>query len=86
MEQLLDVSDLEPCEPLQQSLEAVRGLDAGDYLLLIHRREPHPLFEMLEQMGFRWHSRANGDSRYEIFIWRADDPVAEQTAQRRIDA
>ncbi len=77
MEQILDVSMLEPCQPLEQSLEAVRALVAGDYLKVIHRREPTPLFPMLEQMGFSWCSRQTGSAQYEILIWRSSDKVAE---------
>ena len=77
MEQILDVSMLEPCQPLEQSLEAVRTLLAGDFLKVIHRREPSLLFPMLEQMGFSWRSRQTGNARFEILIWRSSDGVAE---------
>jgi len=77
MEQILDVSMLEPCQPLEQSLEAVRALVTGDFLKVIHRREPNPLFPMLEQMGFSWRSRLTGSAQYEILIWRSSDGVAE---------
>jgi len=77
MEQILDVSMLEPCQPLEQSLEAVRTLVAGDFLKITHRREPTPLFPMLEQMGFSWRSRQTGSAQYEILIWRSSDKVAE---------
>ena len=47
MEHLLDVSTLEPCEPLELTLSATRDLSTGDYLKVVHRREPHPLFPLL---------------------------------------
>ena len=71
MEQLLDVSMLEPCEPMEQTLAAIQQLQPGDHLRVLHRREPHPLFPMLERAGFAWHCRAVGETNYEIFIWQA---------------
>ncbi|WP_172838775.1 DUF2249 domain-containing protein [Solemya velesiana gill symbiont] len=38
MERLLDVSELEPCEPMEQTLQAVDTLEQGEYLRVIHRR------------------------------------------------
>lgn len=76
MEQVLDVSMLEPCAPLEQTLAAITHLVAGDYLRVIHRRQPHPLFSLLEQAGFGWHCRAGGEAGYEIFIWRQSDQAA----------
>jgi len=77
MEQILDVSMLEPCQPLEQSIEAVRKLVAGDFLKVIHRREPSLLFPMLDQMGFSWRCEQTGNTRYEIYIWSSGDLVAE---------
>ncbi len=81
MEQLLDVSDLEPCEPLQKSLAAATALPAGDYLRVIHRREPHLLYPLLEESGLRWALRQGGPAGYEILIWRDGDIAAEAQAR-----
>ena len=81
MEQLLDVSELEPCEPLQRTLTAIDRLGRGDYLRVVHRREPHLLYPLLEKSGIRWHTRSAGDASFEILIWRQDDAAAEQQVQ-----
>jgi len=78
MERLLDVSELEPCEPLEQALASSQSLAEGDYLRVIHRREPHALFPLLEKSGFASYCRQGGPSGYEIFIWRDRDLRAEQ--------
>jgi uncharacterized protein (DUF2249 family) len=83
MERTLDVSKLEPCEPLERTLAAIEKLSEGDYLRVIHRREPHLLYPMLEKSGFAWLTRAGGPSLFEIFIWRRDDAVAEQAVTQR---
>jgi len=76
VEKTLDVSMLEPCEPLERTLEAVRQLEAGDYLRVIHRREPHMLYPLLDKGGLNWRCRETDPGRYEICIWMQDDPAA----------
>ncbi len=76
MEIQLDVSMLEPCEPLEKTLEAIKRLSTGDYLRVLHRREPHLLYPLLEKSGFAWHCRDISSDNYEIFIWKMDDDAA----------
>ncbi len=78
MEHVLDVSALEPPEPLEQILDIIPGLDAGDYLRVLHRRDPLPLYPMLEKMGFSWRCQPGAQTNYEIFIWRRDDAAAQE--------
>lgn len=80
----LDVSALPPCEPLELTLEGLRRLRTGDWLRVSHRREPFPLYQLLEQAGFRWETRGLGTDRYEIRIWRAGDTAAERAAREAI--
>ena len=83
MEHQLDVSDLEPCEPLERTLEAVTLLKAGDFLRVQHRREPHLLYPLLEKGGFSWSTLPGQKSRFEILIWRRGDHSAETAANIR---
>ena len=77
---LLDVSDLEPCEPLERSLAAAE-LPEGRYLRIFHRREPFPLYDLLAAGGFRHATRPGTRTPYEIFVWRAvDDDAAAAVA------
>ncbi len=77
MEHLLDVSELEPCEPMQQTLSAISRLEEGDYLRVLHRREPHPLYPMLEQAGFSWYLYEGGPTGFQLLIWKQDDSKAQ---------
>ncbi len=79
-ERRLDVSDLEPCEPLERTLAAAGELGPGEYLRVLHRREPLPLFPMLEKLGCAWRCRPGTVTPYEVLVWRADDPVAAAAA------
>jgi uncharacterized protein (DUF2249 family) len=76
MEVRIDVSMLEPCEPLERTLEAIQQLHPGDYLRVLHRREPHLLYPLLEKSGFTWRCRGDEPGGYEVFIWKTDDLAA----------
>jgi uncharacterized protein (DUF2249 family) len=80
MEKKLDVSMLEPCEPLERTLEAVQQLSSGDFLHVMHRREPHLLYPLLEKSGFVWHCVEERSDQYAIYIWRESDQVAGKEA------
>ncbi len=78
-ESFLDVSDLEPPEPLVRALARIGALKEGQYLRMRHRREPCLLYPNLEQRGFTHLTRTSG-SGFDVFIWRKDDSAAEQAA------
>ncbi len=78
-ELILDVSMLEPPEPMMVALEAVDKLRAGEYLHLLHRQEPHLLYAQLMERGMRY-MPVDGDSApFELLVWRGGDPLAEST-------
>ena len=79
-EHLLDVTELEPPEPLERALQAVAALRAGCFVKMLHRREPLLLYPMLEERGFAWIARPGRDVPFEILIWRAGDADAEAAA------
>ncbi len=75
-ERLLDVSELEPCEPMERVLAAVRELVPGEYLRMLHRQEPRPLYPLLERLGMAWYGRAGERTAFELLIFASGDPVA----------
>jgi len=80
-EVLLDVSDLEPPEPLVLTLEAAEQLQAGQYVRMLHRREPCMLYGNLDDNGFKYFQREGFTSAVEVFIWRKDDTVAASAVE-----
>ncbi len=74
----LDVSMLEPCEPLERTLEAIQALLPGQYLRVVHRREPKLLYPMLEKAGFEWRCREQDANLFNIYIWRNGDEEARR--------
>lgn len=70
MDVALDVSALEPPEPMERVLEALGELAEGDRLRVVHRRQPFPLYDLLRQMGHEWET-TEAQGRFEILIWPA---------------
>ncbi len=65
----LDVSDLEPPEPLERIIAAVTTLQADQALVVTHRREPFPLYKALSELGFASKSICLSVNVYQILIW-----------------
>lgn len=83
-EYLLDAAEMEPPEPLIRALDMLGELETGDYLRFLHRREPFPLYDNLNQSGFSYITCNNSDDAYEVFIWSKDDTEAHSTIQNQI--
>lgn len=84
MEYRLNVSDLPAPEPMDLILAATQGLKSGDYLTIFHRREPFPLYSILNEEGFFYRAIVGGVAGFIIFVWRSDDAVAELAVDERI--
>jgi uncharacterized protein (DUF2249 family) len=79
-EKLLDVSGLEPPEPRDRIVAALERLAPGQYLRVLHHREPLLLYPWLQEQGYRWHTQAGGTTAFEIIVWRATDTTAAAAA------
>lgn len=68
---VVDARYLEPPEPFVVTLEALDHLPAGEKLLLLLFREPHPLYTVLRNNGFAYESELQDDGTFEILIWKS---------------
>lgn len=75
-ELVLDVRELEPPEPLRCVLAAAEQLTPGSRIRMLQRFEPFPLYGVLDQRGFCYRAEQPEINRFEIVIWRADDPAS----------
>lgn len=82
-EQLIDVSALEPPEPMERIIDALADLPEGGWLRVMHRRNPTPLYRMLRDMGYRWEMRNPGPGRFEILIWPESQDHPDAAGGRR---
>ncbi|MCK5716109.1 MAG: DUF2249 domain-containing protein [Thiomargarita sp.] len=78
---ILDVSQLEPCEPLERILASIPKIKSGEYLHVLHRMTPEPLFPILTKKGYTWHMQAGKQVPIELFIWRDRDTTAAKLVQ-----
>ncbi len=85
-ELVLDVSDLAPPEPLTQTLEAAEQLITGQYLRMLHRRDPCMLYGNLDENGFKYIQREGRTTAVELFIWRENDDEAATAVKRALQA
>jgi Uncharacterized conserved protein (DUF2249) len=85
VEQILDVSGLEPPEPLEHSLSAVEDLGPGDHLRILHRREPFPLYGILDARGFAHRTLPGSQTAFEILVWRVGDAAAETAVGQDVE-
>jgi hypothetical protein len=69
----LDVSDLPAPEPLERVLDVLMAMPAGDRLVVHHRRQPFPLYDLLPRMGYRWQVSGN-EGDWEILIEESRPP------------
>ncbi len=77
----IDVSELEAPEPMERILARLQQLQAGQLLRVRHRREPFPLYPMLEQAGYKYCCIQRGTETFLIYIWPHSAPVDEAFCQ-----
>ncbi|WP_198263841.1 DUF2249 domain-containing protein [sulfur-oxidizing endosymbiont of Gigantopelta aegis] len=51
-ELFIDVSDYDPPEPFEAVIALLRKMKRGDYIRMLHRKKPLPLFQLLQEQGF----------------------------------
>ena len=75
---LLQVQELAAPQPMELALDALDQLKSGQYIKMIHRMQPIPLYRILDENGFRYKVTASKTSAFDIYIWHASDRDTEQ--------
>ncbi len=65
----VDVSALEPPEPMTVILTHLAKLTAQECLLIKHRRQPFPLYEKLNQAGFSYHCIVHEPDSITLYVF-----------------
>lgn len=76
----LDVSELEPPQPMQLITAALQKLAIGEVVSVKHRRIPFPLFDMLAGR-FDYFCDEITSSHYQIYFWQLKDSKAKALAE-----
>lgn len=74
---VLDVHNLPPPAPMEAAMDALDKLANGEYIKMIHRMQPFPLYGILVENGFNYKVQ-EGAAGFDIYIWHAGDTVTEQ--------
>lgn len=77
---VVDARWLVPPEPMELTLAAIDVLEPSQKIRLLIHREPHKLFEILEEWGYEYQTQTCDDGTYEILIWYKDS-VSSDSAQ-----
>ena len=70
---IIDCSNLFPPEPMEVILEAVELLKADEAILMLHRKEPLPLYKKLEERHCRFEVKIINQDSVQILIWKIDN-------------
>lgn len=80
---VLDVSEMQAPKPMELVLEAMENLQDSQYIKMIHRMQPHPLYNILLDNGYRY-KVDNANGLFNIFIWKASDKTAEASVKAQL--
>ena len=69
----LNACDLEPPEPYELAIAALKNLQPGEYVRLLIHRQPRLLYPWLAEHGFLEITRQVNDELFEIYIWSGND-------------
>jgi len=75
---IIDVSELEAPQPFEEVLKRLKGLRPGEYIHMLHRKQPLPLLQILEENGYASIMREGQNRPWEIIIWNKSDPQSNE--------
>jgi hypothetical protein len=58
-------------------------MTSGQYLRMLHRRLPYPLFDICRQLGIEYRHFSGEQSSWIILFWRSDDPATGQRCRQQ---
>ena len=67
---VVDCRELSHPEPMIRILEAVAAMEDNKPVLMIHRREPFPLYPKLEERNCSYQTKISEDGTVQILIWK----------------
>ena len=76
VETTLDAREMAPPEPFDKATAILRQLQPGQYLRMLHRRVPYPLFEFCRAMSLAYTVNEDADAACEIIIYFTADEQA----------
>ena len=65
-QRVVDGREMLPPEPLEMTMAALASLPPGEELLVLLYCQPHPLYAVLDQNGYRYRAELRPDGTNEI--------------------
>ena len=65
---VIDCREMFPPEPMEAVLTAVESLAEDDAILMVHRKEPIPLYEKLEERNCTHETKIADDGTVQVLI------------------
>jgi TusA-related sulfurtransferase len=72
----LDAQEMEPPEPFDMAAEILTKMQPGEYLEMLHRRIPYPLFEICKKLSLSHSIEEKEASSYRIVMYFDVDGMA----------
>ena len=76
VETTLDARDMAPPEPFDKATEILRQLQPGQYLRMLHRRVPYPLFEFCRALSLAYEVNEDDIGVCKVIIYFPADEQA----------
>ena len=76
VETTLDARDMAPPEPFDRATAILRQLQPEQYLRMLHRRVPYPLFEFCRAMSLDYSVNKDDSAGCEVIIYFPADEQA----------
>jgi hypothetical protein len=67
---VVDCRELEHPEPMVRVLEAVTVMEDDMSVLMVHRKEPFPLYSKLEERNCSHETKTSADGTVQVLIWK----------------
>ena len=78
LEFTLDAREMAPPEPFDRATAILRGLEQGQYLRMLHRRVPYPLFDFCSALCLDYSVKEISAEDFEIIVYHGDDATQLQ--------
>jgi hypothetical protein len=69
----LDAREMAPPEPYDKATHILRKLQPGQYLRMLHRRVPYPLFEFCRALSLAYSVNEDATTACEVIIYFSTD-------------
>ena len=76
----LDAREMAPPQPFDEATAILRGLERGQYLRMLHRRAPYPLFDFCRALLLDYSVKETSAGEFVIIVYHAGDEISLREA------